>query len=194
MRYWTVDEAQAYLPRLRLLLGVIRRATHLAVSARGNGHAVLPGRPLAGPGRPLPGPAPLRVAGFRDSVRGASRCPRTRRVGAGRCRSTSRRPWPSSRTRDRPARPRAGADRLHRAAQRAGGAAVLAARRGRAGVVALSRGRLRRPSPPAAASRALTCLPSSDLAPRADPGRTRTHPTFDCVGPVTAAFRFPGGP
>jgi hypothetical protein len=50
VRYWTVDEAQAYLPRLRLLLGVIRRASNLAVSARANGHAVLPGAPLpAGP-------------------------------------------------------------------------------------------------------------------------------------------------
>ena len=50
MKYWTVDEAQAFLPRLRLLLGVIRRASHLAVSARGNGHAVLPGAPSpAGP-------------------------------------------------------------------------------------------------------------------------------------------------
>jgi hypothetical protein len=45
-----VEEAQAYLPRLRLLLGVIRRAANLVVSARGNGHAVLPGAPLpAGP-------------------------------------------------------------------------------------------------------------------------------------------------
>ena len=50
MRYWTVEEAQDYLPRLRLLLGVINRAAHLTVSARGNGHAILPGAPLpAGP-------------------------------------------------------------------------------------------------------------------------------------------------
>ncbi len=55
MRYWTVDEAQAYLPRLRLLLGVIRRASHLAASARGNGHAVLPGAPL--PAGPAPAPS-----------------------------------------------------------------------------------------------------------------------------------------
>jgi hypothetical protein len=46
VKYWTVDDAQAYIPRLRLLLGVIRRAKNLAVSARGNGHAVLPGAPL----------------------------------------------------------------------------------------------------------------------------------------------------
>ena len=45
MLNWTVEEARAYLPRLRLLLGVIRRAAHLAVSARGNGHATLPGAP-----------------------------------------------------------------------------------------------------------------------------------------------------
>ena len=57
MRYWTVDEAQAFLPRLRLLLGVIRRAANLAVSSRGNGHAVLPGAPSpAGPTSP---PSPL---------------------------------------------------------------------------------------------------------------------------------------
>jgi hypothetical protein len=56
VRYWTVDEAQAFLPRLRLLLGVIRRASHLAVSARGNGHAVLPGAPApAGPAPTEPG-------------------------------------------------------------------------------------------------------------------------------------------
>ncbi|HLN42337.1 MAG TPA: DUF2203 domain-containing protein [Acidimicrobiales bacterium] len=61
MRYWTVDEAREYLPRLRLLLGVIRRASHLAVSARGNGHATLPGAPRpAGPevSPTAPGPAP----------------------------------------------------------------------------------------------------------------------------------------
>jgi hypothetical protein len=45
VRYWTVDEARAFLPRLRLLLGVIRRAAHLAVSAKANGHATLPGAP-----------------------------------------------------------------------------------------------------------------------------------------------------
>jgi len=57
VRYWTVDEAEAYLPRLRLLLGVIRRASNLAVSARGNGHATLPGAPLpVGPQRVEPGP------------------------------------------------------------------------------------------------------------------------------------------
>ena len=43
MPYWTEDEARAYLPRLRLLLTVVRRAAHLAVSARGNGHASMPG-------------------------------------------------------------------------------------------------------------------------------------------------------
>ncbi|HUI03605.1 MAG TPA: DUF2203 domain-containing protein [Acidimicrobiales bacterium] len=43
--HWTVDDARAYLPRLRVLLGVIRRAAHLAVSARGNGHATMPGSP-----------------------------------------------------------------------------------------------------------------------------------------------------
>ncbi len=56
MKYWTVDEAQAYIPRLRLLLGVIRRAKNLVVSARGNGHAVLPGAPL--PAGPPPSESP----------------------------------------------------------------------------------------------------------------------------------------
>jgi len=43
MADWTEEEARAYLPRLRLLLRVIRRASHLAANARGNGHARLPG-------------------------------------------------------------------------------------------------------------------------------------------------------
>ena len=64
MRYWTVDEAQAFLPRLRLLLGVIRRASHLAVSAKANGHAVLPGAPLpAGPLLAEPAPTETASAG-----------------------------------------------------------------------------------------------------------------------------------
>ena len=50
MRYWTVEEARAYLPRLRLLVGVIRRATRLAASATGNGHATLPGSSPGGRG------------------------------------------------------------------------------------------------------------------------------------------------
>ena len=57
MRYWTVEEARAYLPRLRVLLGVIRRAAHLAVTSRGNGHAALPG---ASP----PGASPPSVGAF----------------------------------------------------------------------------------------------------------------------------------
>jgi hypothetical protein len=62
MTYWTVDEARAYLPRLRLLMGVIRRASNLAVSARGNGHATLPGAPLpAGPEPEDPGPVSFDV-------------------------------------------------------------------------------------------------------------------------------------
>jgi hypothetical protein len=59
VRYWTVEEAQDYLPRLRLLLGVIKRAANLTVSARGNGHAVLPGAPLpAGPASSAQSPEP----------------------------------------------------------------------------------------------------------------------------------------
>jgi hypothetical protein len=56
VRYWTVDEAREFLPRLRLLLGVIRRASHLAVAAKGNGHATLPGAPR--PAGPDTSPAP----------------------------------------------------------------------------------------------------------------------------------------
>jgi len=57
-RYWTVDEARAYLPRLRVLLGVIRRAAHLAVSARTNGHATMPasGHGRTGPDGSSDGP------------------------------------------------------------------------------------------------------------------------------------------
>jgi Uncharacterized conserved protein (DUF2203) len=61
VRYWTVEEARAYLPRLRTLLGVIRRAAHLTVAARGNGHAVMPGAALTeGPGAEY---APTRPTG-----------------------------------------------------------------------------------------------------------------------------------
>jgi len=42
---WTLDEARAYLPRLRGLLAILRRATDLAVRARGNGHSKLPDDP-----------------------------------------------------------------------------------------------------------------------------------------------------
>ena len=50
MRYWSEQEAREYLPRLKRLLEVIQRATRLAVSARGNGHASLPGgAAVAGP-------------------------------------------------------------------------------------------------------------------------------------------------
>ncbi len=53
MRYWTEQEARDYLPRLRTLLGVIRRATQLEVRARGNGHATIPGATI--PGATAPG-------------------------------------------------------------------------------------------------------------------------------------------
>jgi hypothetical protein len=46
MRYWTVEEAQAYLPRLRQLVGVIREAATVVAAAPGNGH----GRPGAARG------------------------------------------------------------------------------------------------------------------------------------------------
>ncbi|MEO6122009.1 MAG: DUF2203 family protein [Acidimicrobiales bacterium] len=38
MRYWTIEEAQAYLPRLRHLVEVVRQAATLAGAARSNGH------------------------------------------------------------------------------------------------------------------------------------------------------------
>ena len=57
VRYWTVDEAKAYLPRLRLLVEVIQRAARLAVTAKGNGHASLPGsRRTSGPSSSSPPP------------------------------------------------------------------------------------------------------------------------------------------
>ncbi|HVL92568.1 MAG TPA: DUF2203 family protein [Acidimicrobiales bacterium] len=42
MRYWTVDEARAYLPRLRHLVEVVRTAATLAGVARTNGHGTAP--------------------------------------------------------------------------------------------------------------------------------------------------------
>ena len=41
MRYWTEDEARAYLPRLRALLALLRRSAEASVRARGNGHAAI---------------------------------------------------------------------------------------------------------------------------------------------------------
>lgn len=81
MRYWTVEEASDYLPRLRLLLGVIRRAAHLAVSAKGNGHATLPGAP------PPSGAGSERGAGGGDGGESsggeASGGPASREAGSG---------------------------------------------------------------------------------------------------------------
>jgi hypothetical protein len=37
-RYWTVDEARAYLPRLRELVDVVRLATDAVARAKANGH------------------------------------------------------------------------------------------------------------------------------------------------------------
>lgn len=38
---WTVEEARSYLPRLRGLLAILRRAAELSTLARGNGHSEL---------------------------------------------------------------------------------------------------------------------------------------------------------
>ena len=46
MADWTEEEARAYLPRLRGLLGVIRRASELAGRVRTNGHGSI-GAPAA---------------------------------------------------------------------------------------------------------------------------------------------------
>lgn len=43
LKYWTEDEVRVYLPRLRLLLGVLQRAADLGVRARTNGHSQVPG-------------------------------------------------------------------------------------------------------------------------------------------------------
>jgi hypothetical protein len=37
-RYWTVDEARAYLPRARELVGVVRLASDAVARAKANGH------------------------------------------------------------------------------------------------------------------------------------------------------------
>ena len=44
MPEWTEDEARAYLPRLRQLLTVLRRAADAAVHVRANGHGSIAGR------------------------------------------------------------------------------------------------------------------------------------------------------
>lgn len=43
---WTVEEARAYLPRLRGLVAILRRATQLSTLARANGHSELPDRTM----------------------------------------------------------------------------------------------------------------------------------------------------
>ena len=42
MRYWTVEEARRYLPRLRHLVEVVRNAATLAAASRSNGHGQPP--------------------------------------------------------------------------------------------------------------------------------------------------------
>ncbi len=41
MRYFTEDEARAYLPRLRRILSLLRRAAELGVRSGSNGHATV---------------------------------------------------------------------------------------------------------------------------------------------------------
>jgi hypothetical protein len=41
VRYFTEDEARAYLPRLRRLLALLRRANDLTAASRTNGHAAV---------------------------------------------------------------------------------------------------------------------------------------------------------
>ncbi|MGH9165773.1 MAG: DUF2203 domain-containing protein [Acidimicrobiales bacterium] len=41
MRYWTVEEARGYLPRVRHLVEVVRLAATLATASRTNGHGEL---------------------------------------------------------------------------------------------------------------------------------------------------------
>ena len=50
VRYWTEDEARAYLPRLRALLALLRRSAEASVRARGNGHATVVSAASSGPG------------------------------------------------------------------------------------------------------------------------------------------------
>ena len=42
MADWTVEEARAYLPRLRLLLRLLRRSVAVSARARSNGHGSAP--------------------------------------------------------------------------------------------------------------------------------------------------------
>ena len=37
-RYWTIEEARAYLPRARELVGIVRLATDAVARAKANGH------------------------------------------------------------------------------------------------------------------------------------------------------------
>ena len=56
MRFWTVDEARAYLPRLREIIHALQRAALATTASRTNGHAPrLAGLSGAAPD-PKPGP------------------------------------------------------------------------------------------------------------------------------------------
>jgi hypothetical protein len=47
-RFWTVDEARAYLPRLRVLLAAVRGHVEMAGRARSNGHGAGAGQAPTG--------------------------------------------------------------------------------------------------------------------------------------------------
>lgn len=65
-RFWTVEEANAYLPRLRALLSAIRRNVTVAAAARTNGHGTVAGgtRPEAAAAVSPPDPGAASAAGI----------------------------------------------------------------------------------------------------------------------------------
>jgi hypothetical protein len=63
--YWTLEDARAYLPRLRQLLAALQLATDAARLARGNGHVRAP---RAEPGRGAPDAVPPPGVGPREAL------------------------------------------------------------------------------------------------------------------------------
>jgi hypothetical protein len=65
---WTVDEARAYLPRLRQLLEVVRRAAVVSARARSNGHRDATGAPASHRSPDAEGTGELRGLGPEEAL------------------------------------------------------------------------------------------------------------------------------
>jgi hypothetical protein len=67
---WTVEEARAYLPRLRLILELLRRSVQVSARARSNGHGGAPDGPGSAQAEDGSGSSPPADAPAGDAVAG----------------------------------------------------------------------------------------------------------------------------